>query len=243
MDHSNPVEHLDIRAFLSRPEIRAAGALIVVILVGLGFVELADAVSDRDTSGFDQAILTALRQGPNNAELIGPAWMEGVAADLTALGSFPVAFVLSMLVIGYLLLARYYSHALDVFLSLAGGTALVMLLKDVFMRPRPTMIPEIYDLSTSSFPSGHATTAAVVYLTLGILIARFATRRRLALYVIATSFFLTFLVGLTRVAMGVHYPTDVIGGWAIGAGWAVFCWLAVSVWENWKKSAEPQEAE
>lgn len=224
----------NLRKFMKRPETRAGAALLVVILIGWGFKVLAEEVSEQDTAAFDRAVLTALRQGPNNVDLVGPVWVENAAADLTALGSFPVAFVLSLLVMGYLLLSRNWTHAINVFVSIAGGSVLVMLLKDVFMRPRPPIVPEIYNLSSSSFPSGHATTAAVVYLTLGILFARVAGRRRLAVYIIASSFFLTFLVGLTRVALGVHYPTDVFGGWALGAGWALFCWVVITVWESWK---------
>jgi undecaprenyl-diphosphatase len=67
--------------------------------------------------------------------------------------------------------------------------------------------------------------AAVIYLTLGALLARFAARRRIRVYVIAVSFGLTFLIGITRICLGVHYPTDVLAGWAAGLGWALLCWL------------------
>jgi undecaprenyl-diphosphatase len=67
--------------------------------------------------------------------------------------------------------------------------------------------------------------ALVIYLTLGALLARFAARRRVRVYVIGISFGLTSLIGITRICLGVHYPTDVLAGWAVGLAWALSCWL------------------
>jgi undecaprenyl-diphosphatase len=73
---------------------------------------------------------------------------------------------------------------------------------------------------TSSFPSGHATLAAVTYLTLGGLMASLHSSRRLKFYFIGLAIILTVAIGLSRVYLGVHYPTDVLAGWCIGAAWA-----------------------
>ena len=237
MELPKVVENLDLEAFVRRTETRFGGVLLVIVAAGWFFAELAEEVGERETMAFDRAVLLLFRDGNNHADIVGPPWVGDTVADLTALGGFPLAFLISLLVIGFLLLICHYRHAVQVFLSIAGGTVLVVVLKNTFMRPRPTIVPSMYELESWSFPSGHATTAAVVYLTLGILIARFVSRRRLALYALGTAFFLTVLVGLTRVALGVHYPTDVLGGWTIGLSWALFCWLAINVWEKWQEEA------
>ncbi len=107
----------------------------------------------------------------------------------------------------------------------AGGGLLSVALKQVFARTRPDIVPHLVTVEGLSFPSGHSMAAAVIYLTLGALLARFAARRRIRVYVIAVSLGLTLLIGITRVCLGVHYPTDVLAGWAAGLGWALLCWL------------------
>ena len=76
-----------------------------------------------------------------------------------------------------------------------------------------------------SFPSVHSLMSAVVYLTLGALLARMVARRRLKFYVLTLAVTLTGLVGISRVYLGVHYPSDVLAGWCVGLSWASLCWL------------------
>jgi undecaprenyl-diphosphatase len=78
---------------------------------------------------------------------------------------------------------------------------------------------------TASFPSGHSMLSAVVFLTLGGLLARYTIQKRLKVYVLALSILATLLVGCSRVYLGVHWPTDVLAGWTAGSSWALFCWL------------------
>ncbi|WP_168210470.1 phosphatase PAP2 family protein [Persicimonas caeni] len=234
MDVRKTVREIDYKAMLRRPETRIGGALLVMVASIWAFVEIADAVNERETSAFDRAIMLAMREGPNNAEIAGPFFVEKFAKDLTTLGGYPFVVLLTFIVIGYLVLNRHIRHAVEVTLSVAGGAAIVMGLKELFGRARPEIVPPMYEVATWSFPSGHSSTAAVVFLTLGILIARFVTRKRLTLYVIGVAFLLTFIVGWSRVALGVHYPTDVLAGWAMGLTWALFSWLVVNFWENWK---------
>jgi undecaprenyl-diphosphatase len=113
--------------------------------------------------------------------------------------------------------------------AIAGGMLLSPVLKLGFDRPRPDLVPHEVLVYSASFPSGHALQAAVVYLTLGALLARVQPHRRLKGYVLMVSVVLMLLVGSTRVYLGVHWPTDVLAGWAAGAAWAILWWL-ITFW-------------
>jgi undecaprenyl-diphosphatase len=76
----------------------------------------------------------------------------------------------------------------------------------------------------SSFPSGHSMLSAVIYPTLGTLLARLVPRKRLKIYFMLVALTLSFLIGISRIYLRVHYPTDVLAGWAAGLAWAAFCW-------------------
>jgi len=106
-----------------------------------------------------------------------------------------------------------------------GGALISTLLKNLFERPRPDVVPHLDSVSTLSFPSGHSMLSAVVYLTLGAMLTTVLPRARDRAYVMAVSLTIPFLVGLSRCALGVHWPTDVLGGWITGLAWALVVWL------------------
>ena len=112
------------------------------------------------------------------------------------------------------------------------GELLNQVLKHAFNRPRPSVVPHLRAVFSTSFPSGHAMESAIVYLTLGAMLMRVAERRVTKLYILGIAMLLTFLVGVSRVFLGVHYPTDVIGGWIIGFAWASVCWLVAQRFEE-----------
>jgi undecaprenyl-diphosphatase len=142
--------------------------------------------------------------------------------DITSMGSFSILGLIVAGVVGYLLLIRKRSAAVLILVSVAGGTILSTALKMGFNRPRPDLA-HAYHLFTASFPSGHAMLSAVTYLTLGALLAQFTTDRRIKIYFLAVAIFLTALGGISRVYLGVHYPTDVLAGWCVGSAWALLC--------------------
>jgi undecaprenyl-diphosphatase len=107
----------------------------------------------------------------------------------------------------------------------AGGLLVALLLKGLFDRPRPPFDSGAGYIATSSFPSGHSLLSAIVYLTVGALLARATSRYRVKLYFLTVAMLVTFLVGISRIYLGVHYPTDVLAGWSVGLIWALLCWL------------------
>ena len=106
-----------------------------------------------------------------------------------------------------------------------GALGLSTLLKNTIDRERPDLVPHHTRVYTASFPSGHSMLAASTFLTMGALLARVQRRKRMKAYILLVAITATLLVGLSRVYLGVHWPTDVLAGWTAGAAWALSCWL------------------
>ncbi|OFW03346.1 MAG: hypothetical protein A3H96_19230 [Acidobacteria bacterium RIFCSPLOWO2_02_FULL_67_36] len=198
---------------------------IAVLLLLVAFTKLASEVLEGDTQKFDQQFLVALRDPADPSRPIGPHWLVNGALDITALGSAAVLGLTVVAVAGFLMLQGMWRTGLFVSVASLGGWFINSALKQLFQRPRPDVVPHLREVMTMSFPSGHAMTSAVVYLTLGALLMRVATRRLVKFYIMALAMAATFLVGASRVYLGVHYPTDVIAGWLIGLSWALLCWV------------------
>ena len=198
----------------------------VALLLLLFFIsKLASGVLSGETQTFDKQILLSLRNPADPARPIGPPWLLSGALDITALGSATVLGLTVLAVAGFLLLQGMWRTAAFVTVASFGGWFLNSALKQFFQRPRPDVVPHLREVMTMSFPSGHALTSAVVYLTLGALSMRIAHRRLTKFYCMAVAVLATVLIGATRVYLGVHYPTDVVAGWLIGLTWALLCWL------------------
>ncbi len=199
-------------------------ALIAAAVLILAFGQLAAEVVEGETLDFDRAVLLMMRSPDNLAEPIGPDWFDEATRDITALGSFACLGLLLAAVTGYLLLRRKRATAVLLLASVGGGTAVSTLLKYAFDRPRPDVVTPAARVFTASFPSGHATMSAITFLTIAALLARAEAEPRLKAYMITMGVILTVLVGSSRVYLGVHYPTDVVAGWCLGAAWAAMCW-------------------
>ena len=213
-----------LRRLLAHPPARLVGYGLVAAAL-FGFTGLAGEALEGETLHLDQAILLALRDPADLATPIGPPWLREVARDVTGLGGAAVLTFATLAVAGYLLLARKRGAALLVLLSVGGGTLVSTLLKMAYDRPRPDVVPHAVEVTSASFPSGHAMLSAVTYLTLGALLVRIEARWRLRCYVLALCILVTLMVGASRVYLGVHWPTDVLGGWCLGAAWALLCSL------------------
>jgi undecaprenyl-diphosphatase len=200
--------------------------------VGLGacvllfaFVSLAGEVMEGDTQAFDTKILRALRDPADPSKPIGPAWIEGPLLDLTSMGGSTVLGLVVSSVLGFLVLQTRYRTAMVIAITTIGGELLNGAMKYVFNRPRPSIVPQLREVYTTSFPSGHAMESAIVYLTMAAILMRACDSPPTKMYILGIAVLLTALVGISRVYLGVHYPTDVIGGWIIGFTWASVCWL------------------
>jgi undecaprenyl-diphosphatase len=204
-------------------------SVLILLLLGAasawGFVAVADEVLEGEIHAWDERILLAMRSASDPADPLGPHWLEELMRDVTGFGGVAAVTGLTLLVAGFLLLDGRRALALLVVLAVASGVLVSSLLKLGFERPRPDLVPHGSYVSTSSFPSGHSMMAAIAYLTLGALLARAEARKRLKVFVLAAAFLLTTAVGVSRVYLGVHWPSDVLAGWAAGSFWAAVCWL------------------
>jgi undecaprenyl-diphosphatase len=204
----------------------------------LSFAHLAGEMAEGDTMAFDRTILLALRDPANHLSPIGPAWLQSVALDITSLGGPAVITLVSVSITLYLFVVRRPATAILVALSTIGGSLLSDVLKNSFDRARPDLVPHIVAVSSASFPSGHAMLSAVVYLTLAGLLMRVQTQRAAKIYIMALAVLLTMAIGASRVYLGVHWPTDVLAGWCVGAAWALSCWL-LAAWLKLRPGHEP----
>jgi undecaprenyl-diphosphatase len=217
---------------LARREIVPIAVLLGIGLPMLAFIEIADEVTEGEgeVRWFDEGLLLALRTG-DPRDPVGPRWFETSVMDISALGGFAVLALVTLLAAGYLLVLKRWGEALLLLAATLGGTAISEGLKMGFNRPRPDLVAHIVETTSMSFPSGHAMLSAVTYLTLGALIARAQEKKRLRGYILGAAILLTVLIGASRIYLGVHWPTDVLGGWCLGASWALLCW-AVATWLN-----------
>jgi len=202
-------------------------ALLVLVVLGLwAFAELADEVLEGSTRNLDRDILLLLRAEDDPDTPLGPGWLQEIGRDLTALGGVAALTLATMATAGFFALSRRFGLCFYLLVAVGGGIVLSGVAKDIFERPRPDLVAHGSLVETTSFPSGHSMMAAVAYLTLGALIARTLPQRRLKTYVLSVAIVLTVLVGISRVYLGVHWPTDVLAGWLAGAAWAIICFAA-----------------
>ncbi|HEV7254431.1 MAG TPA: phosphatase PAP2 family protein [Mesorhizobium sp.] len=203
-----------------------------------GFVELMEFASAEQPHAFDERILLLFREAGDPGQALGPPWVEEAMRDITALGGVAVLVLLLLFSTLFLLLSGRPGAALFLLIAVGGGQWLSSTLKLFVDRPRPELVTHLAEVFTLSFPSGHAMMSAVTYLTLGSLIARVLPGRGLKLYVLFVAVTLTLLIGVSRVYLGVHWPSDVLAGWCAGAAWAVLCWLLARLLLSRRKASE-----
>lgn len=203
------------------------------------FAEVTDVVREGEWHEAEKQLIRSLRAPQDASVPIGPRWLQHVCLDISALGGGAVLTLMSLLVIGYLLMLRHYHAILLLLAATLGGMGLNNILKRFFGRERPDIVPHLSEVASASYPSGHSMLSAIVYLTLGVMLAQSVKPWRFKVYFVGAALLISFLVGLTRVFLGVHYPTDVVGGWAAGTAYAVLC-ATIAYWLQSRGMVEPE---
>ena len=232
LDHANISEHRwwtpmsQQQPTIQRARVMPFVLAIAGLLFAFGFI--AQEVVKGKTLAFDREVMLALRSSADPRVPIGLTWLPEAARDLTSLGSIIVLVIITLAVVGYLFLAGRSAVAWLTLIAVFGGIVLSDLLKLAFERARPDVVNPLARVFTTSFPSGHATLSAITYLTIGAILARSQPLSTISVYFLSLAAFLTMLIGVSRIYLGVHYPTDVLAGWCIGAAWAMGCWAIMT---------------
>lgn len=192
------------------------------------FLAMAVLVTFEMGGGIDRMLFLALHDVATPMDPWGPAWFEEAVGEVTALGGYTLLISTVVMAAITLFLACHNRLAWLAILSLAGGSLLSSGLKLFFDRARPDLVDPIDRVFTASFPSGHAMLSTVVWLTLALIGASLLERMAVKVWLLVAAAVLIFAIGLSRVYLGVHWPSDVIAGWALGAAWASLCWLVIS---------------
>jgi undecaprenyl-diphosphatase len=196
-------------------------ATILLGIATLAFLAVAAAMVSGLTRGFDEGLILMLRRPGDITRPVGPHWLAMAVTDLTGLGSIAILTVVVLGAVGLLVARKRSREAAMLFCASGSGLILLNILKVVFGRPRPPVAMHVVEVGNSSFPSGHAMLSAIVYLSLAMVFARGAEGESEGRFAVAAGVLVTLMVGVSRVYLGVHWPTDVIAGWALGAAWAM----------------------
>lgn len=222
---------------------REFAKVLIPLVIASGvwvFIKIAAVATADSPHELDERVLLWFRASADVNDPIGPAWLEEMARDITALGSVALLSTILMITVGFVLLRKEYRKALFLLLSVPGGIALSFILKSTFDRPRPDLTSLEVQTFTSSFPSAHSMAAAITFLTLGAVLSQTQKGRRTKVYLISVAGLLTMLIGLSRIYLGVHWPTDVVAGWVAGAAWALMCWLLARVMQRSGTAQSPR---
>jgi undecaprenyl-diphosphatase len=223
--------------------------LLSILLFIWCFWEVAELVKEGVTEEIDTRLLLACRDNTPEHNGIGPPWFPGAVRDITALGSTMVLLLLTLSVTCCFLLQGRWRTALFVATTVLLGWYAMDGLKAHYGRPRPQVVPHLATETSLSFPSGHARMSAVVYPTLGAVLAQRSKRRSLKIFWIGQAIVLTLLIGASRVYLGVHNPSDVLAGWLAGSAWALFAFLVARLWryrvlvQSWQQRHKGPTAE
>ena len=224
------------------PETATFLDLCIAACCGWIFLRLAAKVKGGATKELDDTILRMLRHRDNLAVPRGPRWLSQACQDITSLGSGTNLTVASGIAVGFLCLQRRFRAAGFLIASLGSGLMFCYVFKNLFLRERPRVVPHLAHFDPGSFPSGHSMGAAVVYLTLGGVLSRQTRRLVKKAYFLSVAILLTVLIGISRIYLGVHFPSDVLAGWAVGSLWSTMC-TQIARWLQRESKVEAPKAD
>jgi len=193
--------------------IRIAYLMLSVIVLASTWFSLGQ------PNGFDQTVLLLFRDDSLN--LIGPHWLSVIVRDITALGSNWVLLYMMISLSAILWCSQRRLDAMKILMMTVGGVAISLGLKYVFERARPDLVPHLIEVYSPSFPSGHASMSMVCFLGMAVVLSRNWAHAQARHLFIIMAIFSAVLVGVSRIMLGVHWPTDVIAGWGIGILWVL----------------------
>ncbi|WP_394223206.1 phosphatase PAP2 family protein [Alteromonas gracilis] len=193
-----------------------------------GFLEIAGMVTSGGTAAVDEKLLLLFRTTQDLSDPIGAHWVEELMRDITGLGGVGILTFFTLASAVYMLLIKKPKMALFIVVAIVSGTLLSFALKYGFDRPRPDLVPHGSYVYTHSFPSGHSLMSALVYFTLATLLSRVEKRKRVKIFLLSMAALLTVSIGISRVYLGVHWPSDVLAGWTVGVFWSILSLMVAS---------------
>lgn len=205
--------------------------LIAVLLSGV-FVLIASMVIAGETTQLDRLILLSLRNPHDLSDPLGAHWFEELMRDATALGGTGILSLITLATVMYLYLQQNKSLAWFLIVAIGSGMLMSSLLKYGFARPRPDLVPHGSYVYTSSFPSGHSMMSALVYFTIGAMFVHTHDKRSIHVFLVSVAVFIVVLIGLSRIYLGVHWPSDVLAGWCAGSLWALLSYRLIRYWQK-----------
>lgn len=214
-------------------EIKLLVPFLIVVLGFLLFIILANLIDRSTIRDIDVYFLKMFRQSNDLSKPTGPEWMLETMRDITALGSGTVIAISIIFFAGYLILVKRYHTLSYILFAILGGTAIGLGLKEFVGRVRPDIVPHLTAANSMSFPSGHSMMSVVIYLSLAVLLARIQQNNKVKFYIITSALVICFLIGVSRIYLGVHYPTDVLAGWSLGLAWAILVRIFVRWYNIW----------
>ncbi|TAL28822.1 phosphatase PAP2 family protein [Phenylobacterium sp.] len=212
---------------LKRFEARVLIGLFLVAATLLAFLGIAEEMAEGETRDIDSRLILALRSPGDLNDPIGSHGVEEAVRDITALGGTTLVVVVTLVAVLAFVFHKKRIHAVVMAGAVVAAWASSQFTKGLFSRPRPDLVPHEVYVYTGSFPSGHSTMSTAAFLTLAMLIASLEMKRRSKALALTLAALIVVSVGFSRVYLGVHWPSDVLAGWCLGAGWALVGWLAL----------------
>lgn len=193
-------------------------ALSILIFTSLSFLNLRGLLRP-----LDSAVLNAINNWKNDWGGV-PKYNEFMR-DITSLGGTAFIVLITAIVVSYLVLIKQREKGIFLSLTVLTSSILCGMLKSAFDLPRPDVFPHEMLVSSSTFPSGHTFTGSVAYLTIAFLISQFQVKSATKVFGFSVSVLISLLIGISRISLGVHWPSDVMAGWSLALGWCSLCWI------------------